>query len=714
VDCVEGVCIQTETVTRQALAERVKPVLHINKVDRAILELQLEPEELYQQMSRVIESVNVVLSTYSDSLLGDVQVNPLHGNVSFGSGKQGWAFNLPMFARAIAKKNKRDPDKILSRLWGNYFIDPKTGKISKQKKEGYERVFCKMILDPIYSIFHAIKNKENEKLDKMLKSLDISLTKDERELPENDLLSCVMQKFLPAGDALAEMIIEKLPSPAQAQKYRVDNLYLGPQDDATAQAIRNCDPNGPLTIFISKMVPGKNFKSFYAYGRVFSGTARRGQTVYIMSPEYKHGEKEGLTQASLSTVVLMMGKSVESMDEIPCGNTIGIQGIDKYLLKSGTLSSVSKPHPIAPMAFSVSPVVSVAIKSKQTSDRKALNTAIDLLIKTDPCLQGKVDKNTGEHILSGAGELHLDTALNELRDEYLGPDVEIEISDPVVSFCETVVDVSETALAKSGNKHNRIFMRAQPLSEGLAEEIESGKVSSRDIPKERTSYLTKQFKWDKNEANKIVGFGPDRHGPNILTDCTVGAQYLKQTLPTIDTGFQSATSNGILCGEPLRGIKFSLMDVRLHEDSVHRSVSQIVPATRRACYASMLMAKPRLLEPVFLVQIVTSRDASGPIFSLLSKKRGYVFEEVAKEGTPLVTIKAYLPVLEGFGFSADLRAATSGKAFPQMKFDHWQVMDGDPLVEGSKAHEVVMEVRRRKKMKPELPKLEDYLDSLNR
>lgn len=130
VDCVEGVCVQTETVLRQALGERIKPVIIINKVDRALLELQVSKEDLYQSFSRTIESVNVIIATYNDPVLGDVQVYPDHGTVAFGSGLHGWAFTLRQFATRYSKKFGVHKDKLMPKLWGDHYFNPKTKKWS--------------------------------------------------------------------------------------------------------------------------------------------------------------------------------------------------------------------------------------------------------------------------------------------------------------------------------------------------------------------------------------------------------------------------------------------------------------------------------------------------------------------------------------------------------------------------------------------------------
>jgi elongation factor 2 len=215
-----------------------------------------------------------------------------------------------------------------------------------------------------------------------------------------------------------------------------------------------------------------------------------------------------------------------------------------------------------------------------------------------------------------------------------------------------------------------------------------------------------------NDARKIWCFGPDTSGPNLLVDMTKGVQYLNEIKDSFVGAFQWATKEGVLCEENMRGIRFNILDVTLHADAIHRGGGQIIPTARRVLYASELTAKPRLMEPVYLVEIQTPENAMGGIYGVLNRRRGHVISEDRREGTPLYNVKAYLPVLESFGFTADLRAHTGGQAFPQCVFDHWSVITDDPLSKDSKAYSIVMATRKRKGLKETLPDLDDYFDKL--
>lgn len=714
VDCIEGVCVQTETVLRQALTERIKPVVCVNKVDRALLELQVGKEDLFQTFSRTIESVNVIIATYADKVLGDVMVYPEQGTVAFASGLHGWAFTLRQFAARYAKKFGVDKDKMMQKLWGDNFFNPKTKKWSTKDTDAdgkpLERAFNMFVLDPIYRIFDSIMNFKKDEATKLLEKLEVALTQDERDLEGKALLKVVMRKFLPAGDALLEMIVINLPSPKTAQKYRVEALYEGPLDDESAIGIRDCDPNGPLMLYVSKMVPTSDKGRFYAFGRIFSGTVRSGPKIRIQGPNYTPGKKEDLFVKSIQRTVLMMGRYIEPIEDCPAGNIIGLVGVDQFLLKSGTLTSSETAHNMKVMRFSVSPVVQVAVEVKNANDLPKLVEGLKRLSKSDPCVQAWISE-TGEHIVAGAGELHLEIVLKDLEEDHA--QIPLKISDPVVGYRETVqAESSMTALSKSQNKHNRLYVTALPLDEELSKAIEQGKVTPRDDVKIRARFLADEYGWDVTDARKIWCFGPETTGPNVLVDTTKGVQYLNEIKDSCVAAFQWASKEGPCAEEPVRGVRFNILDVTLHTDAIHRGGGQLIPTCRRVCYAAALLAQPGLQEPVYSVEIQCPEDGLGGIYSTLNKRRGHVYAEEQRPGTPMYTVKAYLPVAESFGFNAELRANTGGRAFPQSVFDHYALMGGVANDKTGKLYELVKKIRTRKGLKEDVPPLDTYYDKL--
>ncbi|OBZ68615.1 Elongation factor 2 [Grifola frondosa] len=697
VDCVEGVCVQTETVLRQALTERIKPVVIINKVDRALLELQVDKEELFQSFRRTIENVNVIISTYHDVALGDVQVYPEKGTVAFGSGLHGWGFTLRQFANRYSKKFGVDKEKMMAKLWGDNFFNPHTRKWSSKNVDAdgkpLERAFNMFVLDPIFKVFDAVMNFKKDAIGPMLEKLDVKLAQDERELEGKALLKVIMRKFLPAGDSLLEMIVINLPSPATAQRYRVETLYEGPMDDESAIGIRDCDPKGPLVLYVSKMVPTSDKGRFYAFGRVFSGTVRAGPKIRIQGPNYVPGKKEDLFIKSVQRTVLMMGRYVEPIEDCPAGNIVGLVGIDQFLLKSGTLTTSETAHNMKVMRFSVSPVVQVAVEVKNAADLPKLVEGLKRLSKSDPCVQAWISES-GEHIIAGAGELHLEICLKDLQEDHAG--VPLKVSDPVVPYQQ-----AQSSLRQGDADGGELTLA-----------IESGKVSARDDYKLRARVMADEFGWDVTDARKIWCFGPETSGPNLLVDVTKGVQYLNEIKDSCIAAFQWATKEGVCAEENMRGVRFNILDVTLHTDAIHRGGGQIIPTCRRVCYAACLLATPGLQEPVYLVEIQCPENAIGGIYSVLNKRRGQVYSEEQRIGTPMFTVKAYLPVMESFGFNGELRSQTGGQAFPQSVFDHWELMNGSPLDKGSKIEELVRNIRIRKGLKPDIPSLDTYYDKL--
>ena len=574
VDYVEGVCVQTETVLRQALQELIRPVLMINKVDRAFFELKHDPETIYQNFQRVIENANVIISTYQKSdMMGDCQVYPQNGNVAMGSALHGWGFTLNTFARMYAKRFGVEPKKLLPKLWGDNFFDAKTKKWTTDSttENGTEmmRAFCAMILDPIMKLANSVLDNKKDIYVPMIAKLGIELKGDDADLLGKHLLRKVMQKWIMASEALLEMIIIHLPSPRIAQKYRTLYLYEGPMDDECAKAMMDCDPNGPFMMFISKMVPTSDGGRFYAFGRVFSGKAEQSKKVRIMGPNYKPGKQDDLFEKNIQRVVLMMGRRAEDVIDVPCGNTCALVGVDQCILKQGTISDSAQACIIRSMKYSVSPVVRIAVAAKNAADLPKLVDGLKKMAKSDPLVQ--VISTETEHIIAGCGELHLEICLKDLVEEY--SNIEIIKSDPVVPYKETVTEKSsQTCLAKSANKHNKLFLVAEPLHEDLTNDIENGIVRPNDDVKITARTLIDKYDWDQHSARKLWTYGPENIGPNVLIDQTQAVQYLNEIKDSMDSAFQWVTKEGVLAEETMRGIRFNILDVELHADAVHRGI----------------------------------------------------------------------------------------------------------------------------------------------
>ena len=709
VDYVEGVCVQTETVLRQSLQELIKPVLMINKCDRALFELKHNSETMYQNFLRVIENANVIISTYqNEEVMGNLQVYPDQGTVAFGSALHGWGFTLTTFAKMYAVKLKQDKKKLLRRLWGDNYYNPKKKKwCNEPENENIQRAFCSNILEPLIKLANTVYSGEKNIYQPLLEKLGIKLEGKELELQGKKLMRKVMQKWINASDALLEMIILHLPSPKISQKYRTLYLYQGPKDDECAKAMIECNPNGPVMMFISKMVPISDNGRFYAFGRVFSGKVKAGEEVRILGPDYKQGKQVDFHIKRIQRVVIWMGRKADDVADVPCGNTCCLVGVDEAILKQGTITTSLNAHTIRSMKYSVSPVVRVAVNAKNPADLPKLVSGLLKMSKADPLVQ--VINTETEHIICGSGELHLEICLKDLIEDYAK--IEIVKSDPIVPYKETVTEKSsQICMSKSPNKHNRLYVIAEPLDEDLVKEIENGNIKSSDDSKQISRTLIDKYQWDQHDAKKLWVFGPDQMGPNFLVDQTKAVQYLTEIRDSMESAFQNVVKEGVLAEENLRGVRFNIQDVELHNDSIHRGGGQIIPTARRVYYASEITATPRYQEPIYLCNISTPQDVMNGIYQCFSQRRGVVFNEESVQGTPLLEVKAYLPVSESFGFTAHLRSLTSGQAFPQSSFSHWDIIKQDPFDVKSKAYEITMAIRKRKGLKQELPILSDYID----
>jgi len=724
VDCIEGVCVQTETVLRQAIAERIRPILFLNKLDRIFLELSPTLDECYKNFRNSIESVNVICQTYKDEKLGSVEVLPHEGKVGFGSGLHAWGFTLNDFAKMYSSKFGLSEEKMMRKLWGENYWNPAEQKWVKKNTTGsLLRGFEQFILKPIKILFDTIMSEQKEIYAPIIEALQLKFTKKDLEKAakrNKDYLKLVMRTWIPAGNALLDMIAEHLPSPATAQAYRVENLYSGPLDSEEANAVRNCDSKGPMSMYVSKMVPTADKGRFIAFGRVFSGTIKTGQEIRILGPDFVMGKKKDLYIKKVQRTLLMMGRYVEQIPDCPSGNVCGLVGIDQFLLKSGTLTTSATMHPFHTMKFSVAAVVQVAVEPKNAADLPKLVEGLKRLAKSDPLVKCSTSKS-GQHIIAGAGELHLEICLKDLKEDYM-KGAGLRVSEPVVSFGETIDSTTgddevhpKICVSKSPNKHNRLYMYAEPLSEKFVEAVDEGEIvlpSSSEM-KKFGRMLADDYDWDVGYARKIWTFGcPPDAKANVVCDTTKGVQFLNEIKDHVVGAFMQATGGGVLCDEVMRGIRFNITDVKLHADAIHRGAGQIMPCAKKVFSACQIASGPRLLEPMYLVDITVPQSAHSGVFNTLNTKRGEIEKIEDRVGTPLSQIQAYLPVLESFGFTEMLRKNTGGQAFPQMKFSHWKIVGGNPLKEDSQAYKILMDTRKRKGMKQVLPVFGDYYDKV--
>lgn len=705
VDIIEGLQVQTKTVLSQALADRVRPVLVINKFDRIIFQTKMPPEEVYLRLLTIVNETNQFIEDYQTEENKWMQGNlsPVNGTVIFTSAYHNWGFDLPYLAKLY---NPEKAEEMTKYMWGDYFVDQETGKFVTKGTEFY-RVFCQLVYNPIKEMIEYLTNPDvPKKFRRHFKRLGYNIEANETETRGEDLYKKVFKKMFHLGNTLRRVIAHKLPNPIEAQKYRADILYSGPLDenDEVYRSIKNCDANGPLMFYVTLMVPTGEGGRFYAFGRIFSGTLKAGQKVTILDAGYQYGDKKDKFQnKSIQRVVQFVATKTSNVDNVIAGNIAAIQGIDGFMSKSGTVTSLEDAYPIKTIKFTVSPVVERSVRAKNSSEIQKLIEGLKRLSKSDPVVK-IITSESGESIICATEDLHMEICIKDLRDF---SKIELVMGEPVVSFRETVSNASDTVcLAKSKNKHNRIYLTAEPLDENLVNELESGELTMKN-PKKFAEVLVKKYGWDANTAKKVMAIGPEgSNGSNLIVDYTVASQDMVEIRDSIVAGFLEGCLEGVLAKEKLRGVKFNVMDVMAHRDKVHCGADQISPMTQRAMKACQLSCNPTLYEPLYKVSISVPKSIVGTIYSCLSYKKGSVTNEESDPNNPRTNIVGNIPVLESFGFSAYMNEETSGQAFTQLSFDKWEYMRKDVVDQNIK------KTRLRKGLKEEIPPLTDYLDKL--
>ncbi|KAL7713464.1 Elongation factor 2 [Entamoeba marina] len=697
VDCIKGIEIEIETTLRKALDERVQFILFINKIDKLILESQQSFEEMYQTFDKYINHINTLMSTCYDEHFEDMYIHPKKGSIAFGSGIHGWAFTLEQFAEMWSKKYGISKEKMINTLWGDNYWDgvSKCWKKNNKANNGglLQRCFVQFCLEPISKLCNAVIEGRHEDYGEMLKNLNIELPGGYKDKEGIELVHIIMKSWLPINNSLLKMVVVHLPSPVIAQKYKIDNLYTGDLNDETAIAMKNCDPNGPLMIHISKMVPSNETSRLYAFGRVFSGTVKTGSKIRICSNEYIPKQPGNCHIKHIQRTALMMGIYVELIDECPCGNVVGLVGVDQYISKSGTITDSDTSHIIKEIKFTHNPIICVSVEPKDPSNLPKLVEGMKRLSKIDP-LCSCFTEETGEHIIAGITELHVNALLEYLQENNRQKCL-LNVSKPFNPFKETIRKTSSMiCLSKSANKHNRL----------LSHQIW--------MLKKRANILANKYDWDVYECRKIWCFGPDNIGPNILVDDTKGIQYLNEIKDSVILGFNHAMNVGAICGEQVRGVRINLMDVMMQADAIHRGYGQIVPCAYRCCNASILTASPTLSEPIYLTEIRFQKSVMSVVYSALARRRAIILSKEQHLIQSLMDIKAYLPVVESFGFLNNLQTQTNGKVSCQLHFSHWQIMDGDIDDSCSYVNQIIMQIRKRKGLSEAIPTLDMYNDKL--
>ena len=588
VDAVEEIMAQTEILTRQALKERVRPVLFINKIDRLITELQLNEEQLQRKLDHIIGTFNDLIELYAENQYKTLwKISPAKGNVAFGAALYGWGFTVDM-----AKQR------------GVKFSD----------------------------IIKAYKNGDSAKL----------------------------KKIMPVYEAIFEMAVGSVPNPREAQGYRIGSIWAGRLNSQVGISLMTCSDDGPAVMFVTNVYADGTGDTI-ASGRLFSGKIKKTDKLRVI---------EGFSEIEVKAVSVDMGAMREELPEVSAGNlaTLTLAGKVSAGYTLVDLSQESGMMPFVAITYISEPVVTLTVEPKNPQDIKALQKGLKKLSAEDPNLKAAVDKDTGEYLLSGMGELHLEVAINQLRDKC----VEVDVSSPRVVYMETIQKNGATALSKSPDKQNSFWIQVKPKQQhGAYMDEHRGTILSLD-----------------QQRNTLVNY-------NAKTE-----MLSKDVLEAIISGFDYACKAGPLCGEPIRYIQVNLIDLALAAGAVGNS--EVMRGVGKAVFASFLTADPTLLEPIYKIIITVASEFSSESSRILQTKRGKVTDFVQKG--LLTQITGYIPVVETFGFSKEMRSATSGRAVWQSLFDHWEKMPQ------KLAAEVIAELRQRKGLALEVPKPEKFME----
>jgi elongation factor 2 len=609
---VEGVMPQTETVVRQALKERVKPVLFINKVDRLIRELKLSPDEMQQRFMKIITQVNKLIRQMAPpEFKEEWQVNVNDGSVAFGSAYWNWAISVPYMKET-----------------GITFAD-------------------------------IIEYTEKENLKELAKKAQIH-------------------------QIILDMVVDHLPNPLTAQKYRIPKIWRGDPDSAVGKQMAAVDRDGQLAMVVTKIIVDKHAGEI-ATGRIFSGTAKVGDEVWIVGTR----NKRRIVQCGI-----YMGPDRKNMTEVPAGNIVALTGLREAIAGETVCSGEEMISPFEAIKHYSEPVVTVAVEPQNTKDLAKLIEVMRQVSKEDPTIQVKIDEETGEYLMSGMGELHLEVVGYRIEHS---KGVPIKTSEPIVVYRESVQGASTDVEGKSPNKHNKFYLHVEPLEDNIYQAIKDGTIPEGRVRGKELQQELREMGMERNEARNVV----DVYQGNMLINVSKGIVHIGEVIELIIDAFHSVIDKGPLAEEPVMKMKVLITDMKLHEDSIHRGPAQIIPAVRRALFGSTLLAKDSLFEPYQKLWVQAPHEYMGSITREIQGRRGHIID-MGQEGE-LVNIESKVPVAEMFGFSGEIRSATEGRAL-------WSTeVLGFEIVPESMQHNIVIDIRKRKGLKAEIPRADHWL-----
>ena len=569
---VEGIMPQTETVLRQALKEKVKPVLFINKVDRLIKELQLTPEAMQERFISIINSVNefiVKIAGAEEGLKWRVSVQD--GSVAFGSAFHNWGLS-----------------------------------ILYMKKKG---ISFKEIIDA-----YKTGNEGDWK---------------------------ALAKKAPIHEVILNMVIKHLPSPTTAQKYRIPKLWHGDLESADGQSLMKCDPNGPPFFVVTKVEVDPQAGEI-STGRVFSGTLEKGMMVYLNTAKQTN---------RIQQLFIRNGAKREIIEKAVAGNIIGAAGLKAF---PGDTITLNPSEPFEKLSHIFDPVVTKAIEVSKPSDLDKLIKVLRQVAKEDPTIFIEINEETGQHLMHGMGELHLEVIENRIKTE---KGVEVKTSPPIVVYRESCTKLSPVAEGKSPNKHNKFYFTVEPLSDDIVNAIKAGNIPEGRIKKKDFVLRDKLIGLgiDSKEADRVK----DVYEGNMFIELTRGQVHLGEVIEMVLDMFEDVMRKGPIAREPCMKILIKLHDMKLHEDAIHRGPAQVYPAVREGIREAFHLGGSILLEPLQVLQIEAPVEFMGEISKLVSNRRGQLID-MQQKGTE-VEAKAKMPVAELFGWTNNLRSGTGGR-----------------------------------------------------
>ncbi len=620
VDAVEGPMTQTETVLMQALRERVKPILFINKVDRLIKEIRLTPKEIQEKFAKIISRVNMLIQKYAPpEHKQDWQVKVEDGRVAFGAALHRWGLNLPHM---------------------------KAKGVSFQK-----------IIDAYSGEPEEIGRKVDE-----------------------------LSKKAPLYETILDMFCEHLPNPLQAQPYRLSQIWPGNPTGSVGQAMANVDPKGPVLMCISTVEVDPH-SGVVAIGRVFSGTIEKGKPVHLVT---------GRIDGTVQQVYMSMAADRVIVDQVPAGNIAAVGGLPSVRVGETVSEQGVETQPFEGLQYVSDPVVTVSVAPAEVKDLPLFDKVMHKLTLEDPNLRLTLNKESGEYLLSGMGELHLEVTAYRMQEAGL----KVKTGKPIVIYRETISHDynGPPVMGKSPNKHSRCWVTLQRLDSNVIEGIKQNKISELQSRDERRKVLTQQFDWDTDDARNVVAV----EETNVLVNLIKGRQYVEEVLDHVKSGFREAIHTSVLAKEPAYGIKVNVVDISVHEDPVHRGPAQILPMTWRPIWACILLSDPILLEPILNFECKVPQSFVSSVLAILQRRRGRIVEMPQEEDT--IVVKAELPVAESFGIADELRSSTQGRAFWATQFSRWA-----PVPESMQT-DVIAEIRKRRGLQPAPPKPEEFLE----